>query len=506
MLSLPLRNVLLLTAIVSVGCGSEKTKSPSSDPSAVDDDAVEDDEDKAPSNTTRDASAPRIDAGPAQRMDAGPTSPKDGGVPAADAGGGSVVVSGPFAGEGTPWLDTTPRATCSEGDKADGTIGALSGDFRCNLTVKGQVEAPHFLSLAWLNDCAYVNGADGTSVIHVSPEGKPTVTTMLTEVGFRSNWESMKANPESKLLAGYESNGATLTVYDLSADCKAPVLQSSTQLGSGLGSIGHAGSFSPDGTIYYASSMYTAAIFAIDLALPKKPVVITSMFDKSAHDLFIGKSGTRGYFAYPNLTTFNVGSLAIMDLTDVQKRTPGAKGKLIKELQWEDGNISQYPLAIHYGGKDYLVITDELGSGNCDNPKKPQWGYARIFDIQDEQNPKLVSVIKTEAQDPKNCKAAGEAAGGTSGFGLGTHYCNVDRLDDPRVLACGNWDAGLRVYDIRNPWQPKEVAYFDTPAGNLPGLARILPDKREIWIATVPSTFYVLKMTPGSALDRIFAE
>jgi hypothetical protein len=283
------------------------------------------------------------------------------------------------------------------------------------------------------------------------------------------------------------------------------VLQSSTQLGA-LGSIGHAGSFSPDGTIYYASSMYTASVFAIDLALPKKPVVISSTFDKSAHDLFIGKGGTRGYFAYPNLTAFNVGSLAIMDLTDVQKRTPDAKGKLIKELQWEDGNISQYPLAIHYGGQDFLVITDELGSGNCDDPKKPQWGYARIFDIRDEQNPKLVSVIKTEAQDPKNCKAAGEAAGGTSGFGLGTHYCNVDRLDDPRVLACGNWDAGLRVYDIRNPWLPKEVAYFDTPTGNLPGLARILPDKREIWIAMVPSTFYVLKITLGSALDRVFAE
>ncbi|MDB4988003.1 MAG: hypothetical protein JWN04_3181, partial [Myxococcaceae bacterium] len=274
-----------------------------------------------------------------------------------------------------------------------------------------------------------------------------------------------------------------------------------------LGSIGHAGSFSPDGTIYYASSMYTSSIYAIDLALPKAPVVITTSFDRGAHDLFIGKNGTRGYFAYPQLTTTGVGSFAIMDLTQVQTRAANAKGTLIKELQWPDGNVSQYPLAITYRGVDHLLITDELGSGSCSDPKKPQWGYARIFDISDEQSPTLVSLIKTEAQDPKNCMAAGAANGGsTAGFGFGTHYCNVDRLDDPRVLACGNWDAGLRVYDIRNPWQPKEVAYFDTPTGNMPGLARILPDKREIWLAMEPSTFFVLKITAGSALDQLLAD
>jgi len=503
--------------LVHTGCSADPKPSSPEDTGGADEADEHDDADEhdavakpdagggPPSAARQDASTAR-DAGGPSRADTGVGTvlPSDAAV-AADAESGAKPPPGPFEGEGTPWLLPAPRATCGEGDKVDGKIAALSGDFRCNLTVAGQVEAPHFLSLAWLDDCAYVNGSDGTTVIQVSPTGTPTVTTTLTELGFRSNWESMKANANSKLLAGYESNGATLTVYDLSADCKAPVLQSSTQLGA-TGSIGHAGSFSPDGTIYYASSMYTASIFAIDLAMPKAPKVITSTFAKSAHDLFIGKDGTRGYFAYPNLTTFNVGSLAIMDLTQVQKRAPDAKGTLIKEVQWEDGNISQYPLAVHYGKDDYLVVTDELGSGNCDNPKKPQWGYARIFDIRDETNPKLVSLIKTEAQDPMNCKAAGEASGGTGGFGIGTHYCNVDRLDNPRVLACGNWDAGLRVYDIRNPWLPKEVAYFDTPTGNQPGLARIVPDKREIWVAMVPSTFYVLKMTPGSALDRIFAE
>jgi hypothetical protein len=415
----------------------------------------------------------------------------------------------PFEGEGEPWTAPAPRASCGAGEQPDQMIAGLNADLRCNLQLLGQVEAPHFLSLAWHKDCAYVNGADGTTVIHVDAAGKPTVTTTLTEVGMRANWESMKANPVSGLLAGYEANGPMLTVYDVAADCKAPVLQSNTslELVPLLGSIGHAGSFSPDGTIYYASSMYTSDVFAVDLMNPKQPQIITTTFDRGAHDLFVGKNGTRGYFANPDVTqSLNIGSFAVMDLTQVQARMPNAKGTLIHEIKWEDGVTSQYPILVTYRGKDHLIINDELGSGACGDPMKPQWGYTRIFDLSDEKNPKLMSLIKTEAQDPKNCEAAGENIGGTGGFGLGTHYCNVDRLDDPRLLSCGDFDAGVRVYDIRNPWRPKEVAYFDTPSVYVPSMQRIFVEKRELWVASTSGTFYVLKFAPGSAPDQILSD
>ncbi len=116
------------------------------------------------------------------------------------------------------------------------------------------------------------------------------MTTTLTEVGFRANWESMKASQVSGLLVGYEANGDTVTTYDLTKDCANPELASNLFLDGWVGgSIGHAGSFSPDGTIYYASSMYTGEVFAIDLATPKEPKVITNEFEAGAHDLFVGK-------------------------------------------------------------------------------------------------------------------------------------------------------------------------------------------------------------------------
>jgi hypothetical protein len=403
----------------------------------------------------------------------------------------------PFDGQGDPWTKPAPRATCRSGDKAETGVQGLGTDVRCNVDIKGQVAAEHFLSLAWYGSCAYVNGATGTTVIDASNSASPAVVTRLTTAGMQSNWESMKVHEGRGLLVGYQSNAPILDVYDVKTDCKAPVLKKSFNLGGS----GHSGNFSTDGSIYYASSLFTSQVFAVDLTDPANPSVITSTFDRSTHDLFIGKNGTRGYFVYTQVLNFGSGSLAIMDTSQVQARAAGSKGTLLKEITWADGSASQYPIPITYRGRDYLVMTDELGSGNCNDPNKPQFGYARIFDIHDEQNPTLVSKIKTEAQDPAQCAAATAQAG--TFFGVGTHYCNVDRQHDPRLLSCGLWAGGVRLYDIRNPWRPKELAYFNVPGAQVPGLTRIRVAERELWLST-DKTFYVLAL-PEAVFGPILA-
>jgi len=405
-----------------------------------------------------------------------------------------------FEGEGDAWIEPVPPVTCRRGDRAEIGMQGLGTDVRCNLDVKGQVDVEHFLSFAWYGDCAYVNGQTATTVIDASDTTNPKVVTKLMTSAMQNNWETMKAHQERGLLVGYQNEATILEVYDVQKDCKSPVLMSSFNLGG----KGHAGNFSPDGKVYYASSMNTEQVFAVDIADPAMPRVISSDFDRQAHDLFIGKNGTRGYFAFSaKLSHFGMGSLAIIDLTQIEARAPKARGVVINEILWPDGWATQYPIAVTYRGKDHLVVTDEFGSGaNCMDPEKPQYGYARIFDIHDEKHPTLVSKIKTEAQDPANCKAA-TAQAGTS-FGVGTHYCNVDRESDPRLLSCGLWAGGLRLFDIRNPWRPRELAYFNVPGSEVPGLTRIRIREREIWFSTT-KTFYVLGMPEevvGPILDH----
>ena len=45
-----------------------------------------------------------------------------------------------------------------------------------------------------------------------------------------------------------------------------------------------------------------------------------------------------------------------------------------------------------------------------------------------------------------------------------TERCTVDRQDNPTIVACGWVNAGLRVFDIRDPLHPKEIAYWKGPA------------------------------------------
>src|SRR5207253_6181579 len=87
----------------------------------------------------------------------------------------------------------------------------------------------------------------------------------------------------------------------------------------------------------------------------------------------------------------------------------------------------------------------------------------RIVDTGDEKNPKQVSRIMLETHDPANCAKVLPDVVGLSIFTYGSHYCSVDNKHNATTLACGYFNSGIRVFDIRNPLRPKEIAYFNPP-------------------------------------------
>jgi hypothetical protein len=94
----------------------------------------------------------------------------------------------------------------------------------------------------------------------------------------------------------------------------------------------------------------------------------------------------------------------------------------------------------------------------------PVFNMARILDISDETSPKLVSRLMLETHDPANCAKVLPDLAGLSSFTYGSHYCSVDNRHNATTLACGYFNSGIRVFDIRDPTRPKEIAYFN-PAG-----------------------------------------
>jgi hypothetical protein len=146
--------------------------------------------------------------------------------------------------------------------------------------------------------------------------------------------------------------------------------------------------------------------------------------------------------------------------------------KIVSELYWKDGSTAQHTIAVTIGKKPYVIFADEGGSGGnavatrqaaCDAGAIP-FPIARIIDMSDEKNPKVVSKLMLEVHDPANCAQVVPDLTGLSGFLYGAHYCSVDNIHKATTLACGYQNSGIRVFDIRDPIRPREIAYFNPPA------------------------------------------
>jgi hypothetical protein len=364
----------------------------------------------------------------------------------------------------------------------------------------------------------------GVPVIDITNENAPTPTGYLTSVSMLDPWESLKTNARRKLLAadnGHNGGGGPeIDIYDLSGDCRFPQLLASVAVGTGTDGgnvapvIGHEGSWAPDGLTYYGGSPSQHIYYAVDTADPTAPKLITTWltplrqgvagFDGASHGLSISDDGNRGYMVsvglpanladLTNPAVAPTNGLLIYDLSDIQLRKANPQAKLISSLLWKDGTAAQHTIPVKIKGKPFVIFVDEGGSGSITSAAQLQaacaanlspFPMARIIDISDEKNPKIVSKLMLEVHNPANCAQVLPDLVGLSTFTYGSHYCSVDNKHHATTLACGYFNSGIRVFDIRDPLRPKEIAYFN-PAGTTtasPGSNHVRPGG---WVAGGP--------------------
>lgn len=388
----------------------------------------------------------------------------EGPVPRADCGPGSRVESA-LQGQ-------VPKAERDSGQSKLGT--------RCNLELVGQFqgEGSSWVSQSY-RDCAYMSvrfpnesESPGVQVIDVSDPAKPTRAGTLTSPAMQGTWETLKVNEARGLLAAVSApspagNGvAFFDVYDIAEDCRKPRLLNSAEvpgLSAPANGVGHEGNWSPDGRTYWATSLNAATITAIDVSDPARPrPVFTGRTGSTNHGFGLSADGNRLYMVEAGgassalggaEATDGVNGLRIFDSSEVQARKQDAEIRELGTVFWTDGAVGQHVIPVTYGGRPYLVYVDELGSG-----------AARIIDIGDESRPRIVSKLKLEIQMPNRERERQEDTEGNGLFGYDAHYCDVDRQTDPTALACGYFQSGVRLFDIREVSRPREIAYFNPPA------------------------------------------
>lgn len=452
---------------------------------------------------------------------------------------GSAAFGQSTPGAGPVFEGPVPRAECGPGSRpetglqgqvplADRQSGRSSQGYTCNLDLVGHYGAAEGFEgaewqLTWFDHCAYydtrLSGTQsrrGTVVLDVSDPARPKYSTNLTTPAMTDPWESLKVNQERGLLAGVfvadVQGGGFFDVYDVKADCAHPKLLASVAVNG----LGHEGGWAPDGRTYYATGV-TSMVTAIDVADPAAPKPITAFFPPTAiHGLGVSEDGDRLYLAHMNpdlATSFVDGSpnhtdangLGIWDVSAIQARSPLPGARLLGTALWSDGMAGQHAIPITSAGHPYVVFVDELSQGG-----------ARIIDTADEHHPRVISKLKTEIQMPGNLATANadtrrpplENHGLVPGaFGYDAHYCNTDRIHDPTVLACSEFQSGLRVFDIRDVHRPREIAYYNpggdghaapgsfggTYGGYTSAQPRIIPDRGEVWFTDQDRGLYVVR-------------
>jgi hypothetical protein len=102
--------------------------------------------------------------------------------------------------------------------------------------------------------------------------------------------------------------------------------------------------------------------------------------------------------------------------------------------------------------RDLLVVADEAVLDNYEDGFKPIW----LFDMRDPSNPISISTF------PEPAEADYKSKGGH--FGPHNIYENrPDGLVSEELIFATYQNAGIRVFDISNPYRPEEVGAFVPP-------------------------------------------
>jgi hypothetical protein len=151
-------------------------------------------------------------------------------------------------------------------------------------------------------------------------------------------------------------------------------------------------------------------------------------------------SGDTAFAAWRN------GGITLLDVAD--KAAP----KLIAHRNWCPPFGGNTHTALPLPDRDLLIVDDEASDDISAEPRKHTW----IFDIRETANPVSIATMPFPADQDYAAK----------GGACGPHNLWENRPDgfvtSDYVFATYQ-SAGLRIFDIKDPFRPEEVAYFVPP-------------------------------------------
>jgi hypothetical protein len=200
--------------------------------------------------------------------------------------------------------------------------------------------------------------------------------------------------------------------------------------------------------------------------------------------------------------------MLILDTRQIQARRSDPQAREVSRLTWASASIPQNAIPFTVHGKPYMLEFDEYTAATLNPSASPDAvGAARIIDISNEQQPRVIANQRLQVNQPADHHAAAGDPGAMSPVqGYAAHYCNLSSRVDPKVVACSFIASGLRVFDISRLTSPKEIAYFVAPtkaavengfqaSDFVMSQPALVPSRREIWFSDGTSGFYAVRVS-----------
>jgi hypothetical protein len=448
--------------------------------------------------------------------------------------------------------------------KADQDSGRAQKGYNCGLELLGHTQllkdasgnsrAAGNANMAWAGNCAYVAGSAGVNVapqgkpspppdagvavISVTDGGTPTFLTKLRSPGALATSETLNAitTPAGRsiLVVGQYGNDIVsdpkpMDVYDVT-DCTHPKLLTTYYWPENIHNL----TISQNGQYVFA----TLPLQAVDIsglwATPPTPVKYLGDIQKVMDGPPVGKGpaadlddaapaavrsqthpqdASHEAWPSPDANTLYVGGqtpefeiFTILDISQWLERNPDGTPKGNPRVISQESGRGHSVRTANIGGTPYVLHSEESvfgGAYGClPQEGAPFAGPAQPYltDISDPAHPKTVVEFGLAINDPKNCPEQVQAKENDS-----VHYHDVDNPTDTTFVTASMWNAGVRLFDVRNPKQPSEVAYFNPgdvdPTSSVDldhawGHIRYLPEKGQLWFGTADGGFWVVRIEP----------
>ncbi len=458
-------------------------------------------------------------------------------------------------------LNDTPE-TGIQGDvpKADQQSGRAEHGYNCGLAVVGHngLGGDPSSSLAWSGNCAFVQGRNG-GVVHVVDVSDPTAPRLATDLPTGGASENMHAvtTPDRAILVAARSGGSEnvtfVDVYDV-RQCTAPVHLGAIRfplapIPNPAGPV-HNVELNPSATKVYGSiplqeaditnlgdpSTWTVRNFQCEILAqvltqgttaspgPANPCDVTTIPPAMAHEFEFNSSGTRMYIGGQQSFQPYDEDLKVLDMTTwppkvisvtpgpghgIRRATIGGKPFLLNSDETAppttvaNAVLSPAGRVLGAGVPRAPAVDNAFANGCIPDVATPFAGTAQSFltDISDEKAPVTKSQLKLAINDPANCAAQIDSQVNST-----VHYNTVDDPDNTTFAMLSMKNAGLRVWDVRNPSSPAEVAYFN-PGQYRTGDGSTTLDRTRmhthyqaatghIWLLSESGGFWVLELEP----------